>query len=352
MAANRAPEKAATGLAGAGQYAPRPPTMKDVAAAAGVSKALVSMIFREAAGPNAQTRVRVLETAERLGYRRNRTASLLARRRGKHLGVAMSVHSAFHAELVDHVQAVADELGYEIVLSAVTRTHDEQRAIETLLEYRCEALLLLGPELPAAALDALAEQVPVVVIGRRLSGGPADVVRTADAEGLRQVVDYLVAIGHRRIWYVDAGSGRISADRRHGYESAMRRHKLAPHSVHGGPTETDGAVAAEQILALDPRPTAVAAFNDHCAVGILDRLRRSGLEVPATVSVVGFDDNPISRLALLDLTTISQEPAEQARLAVRAAVDRLEGIRSEVRDMVLKPRLVVRGSTAPPPTAP
>ena len=79
MAANRAPEKAATGLAGAGQYAPRPPTMKDVAAAAGVSKALVSMIFREAAGPNAQTRVRVLETAERLGYRRNRTASLLAR---------------------------------------------------------------------------------------------------------------------------------------------------------------------------------------------------------------------------------------------------------------------------------
>ena len=70
------------------------------------------------------------------------------------------------------------------------------------------------------------------------------------------------------------------------------------------------------------------------------------------MSVVGFDDNPISRLALLDLTTISQEPAEQARLAVRAAVDRLEGIRSEVRDMVLKPRLVVRGSTAPPPTAP
>jgi DNA-binding LacI/PurR family transcriptional regulator len=352
MAANRGTDEAANGVAAAGQYATRPPTMKDVAAAAGVSKALVSMIFREAAGPNAQTRVRVLETAERLGYRRNRTASLLARRRGRHLGVAMSVHSAFHAELVDNVQAVADELGYEIVLGAVTRTHNEQRAVETLLEYRCEALLLLGPELPAAALHALAEQVPVVVIGRRMSRGPADVVRTADADGLRQVVDHLVALGHRRVVYVDSGSGRISADRRHGYESAMRRHGLAPHSVHGGPTEADGAAAAAQILALDPRPTAVAAYNDHCAVGILDRLRRSGIEIPAMMSVVGFDDSPISRLAHLDLTTISQEPEEQARLAVRAAVDRLEGVRGEVRDTVLKPRLVVRGSTAPPRVAP
>ena len=352
MAANPGADDAANGVADAGQYATRPPTMKDVAAAAGVSKALVSMIFREAAGPNAQTRVRVLETAERLGYRRNRTASLLARRRGKHLGVAMSVRSAFHAELVDNVQAVADELGYEIVLSAVTRTHDEQRAIETLLEYRCEALLLLGPELPTAALDALAEQVPVVVIGRRMSEGPADVVRTADADGLRQVVDHLVALGHRRIVYVDAGPSRISADRRHGYESAMRRHRLAAQTVHGGPTEADGAAAAEQILALDPRPTAIAAYNDHCAVGILDKLRRSGLEVPAMVSVAGFDDNPIARLAHLDLTTISQEPQEQARLAVQAAVDRLEGVRSETRETVLKPRLVVRGSTAPPPAAP
>ncbi len=103
-----------------------------------------------------------------------------------------------------------------------------------------------------------------------------------------------------------------------------------------------------------------SAFGSACAIrdaekvaaapdaNFADGLRRAGVEVPSTVSVVGFDDSPISRLAHLDLTTVSQEPEEQARLAVRAAVERLEGVRNVARDTVLRPRLVVRGSTAPP----
>ena len=120
------------------------PTMADVAAAAGVSKALVSIVFRGAPGASQATRERVFRAAEQLGYRTNRTASLLKLHRTRHLGVTMNVRSAFHAELVEGIQEAADREGYQIVLSTITANHDERRAIETLLEFRCESLILLG----------------------------------------------------------------------------------------------------------------------------------------------------------------------------------------------------------------
>ncbi|HEX2809049.1 MAG TPA: LacI family DNA-binding transcriptional regulator [Kineosporiaceae bacterium] len=330
---------------------PRRPTMKDVADAAGVSKALVSMIFRDAPGPSAETRARVFEVAERIGYRTNRTASLLARRRTNLLGVTMSVRSPFHAELVDDLQAVADEVGYEVVLSTVTRTHDERRAIDTLLEFRCEALVLLGPDLPAAELETLAGQIPVVCVGRRLESPLLDVVRTADDEGLRQVVDHLVELGHHRIVHAGEGASEIGAARQQGYRAAMGRHGLDAliATVAGGSTEADGLRAATDLLARPRLPTAIAAFNDRCAVGLLDGLDRAGIRVPQDVSVVGYDDSLIARLRRIDLTSVSQEAGAQARLAVSAAIERLDGDRTAPSRAVLTPRLVVRGSTAPPP---
>jgi DNA-binding LacI/PurR family transcriptional regulator len=327
----------------------RPPTMKDVAKTAGVSKALVSMIFRDAPGPNAQTRDRVLAAAESIGYRRNRTASVLARRRTKHLGLTMAVRNTFHAELVEDAQAAADDIGYEIVLSAVSRTHDERRAVETLLEYRCEALVLLGSELPPAELARLAEIVPVVVVGRRLGPGIADVIRTSERDGMRQVVDHLVALGHRAITHIDGGSGRISAERRRGYEAAMRAHGLDGHIqvVPGGATESAGALAIESLIGGVVTPSAVTAFNDHCAAGVVSGLARARVDTPGYLSVVGYDNSPVSRLAAVDLTSVSQEPDRQAVLAVQAAVDRLDGGPRPVKDVVLNPRLVVRGSTGP-----
>lgn len=327
----------------------RPPTMKDVADHAGVSKALVSMIFRDAPGPSALTRERVLAAAESIGYRRNRTASVLARRRTKHLGLTMIVRNTFHAELVENAQAAADELGYEIVLSAVSRTHDERRAVETLLEYRCEALVLLGSELAPSELVRLADVVPLVVVGRRLRPGIADVIRTSERDGMRQVVDHLIELGHRAIAHVDGGPGRISADRRRGYEAAMRARGLHEHIrvVPGGDTEAGGAAAAGSFTARAQGASAITSFNDHCAAGVVDRLIRAGVDVPGAVSVVGYDNSAISQLARLDLTTVSQEPARQAQLAVQAAVDRLDGGRTETREVVLNPNLVVRSSTGP-----
>ena len=115
------------------------PTMKDVAAEAGVSKALVSLVFRDAPGASAETRARLVAAADRLGYRTNRAARLLAQRRSRLLGVSMVISSSYQAELVEAVQDAADAAGYEIVLSPVTSRHGEERAVEALLEHRCEA---------------------------------------------------------------------------------------------------------------------------------------------------------------------------------------------------------------------
>ena len=326
-----------------------PPTMRDVAAAAQVSKALVSIVFRGAPGASEETRARVFAAAERIGYRTNRSASLLASRRTKHLGLTMSVRNAFHAELVEGLQAAADEVGYALVLSTVTPGHDERRAVETLLEFRCEALILLGADLPRADLAGLAATRPVVVVGRRLALDSVEVVRTADDRGLEAVVDHLVALGHRSIAHVDGGRGPIAADRRRGYVRAMRRHGLAAESrvLSGGSEESDGRRAADELVR-GPLPTAVAAFNDHCALGVVDGLTRAGIALPGTVSVTGYDNSLVAQLAAVDLTSVSQEAAVQARCAVQAAVQRLEGTRTRPRQTVLQPRLVPRGSTTPP----
>src|SRR4029450_2923700 len=111
-------------------------------------------------------------------------ASLLARRRRHLLGVMLDVRSPFHAELAEEIQVEADRVGYEVVLSTLTRTHGEDRAVESLLDFRCEALLLLGPDLPDAGLAKLAAQVPTVSIGRRVKDTGVDVVRTADNVGV------------------------------------------------------------------------------------------------------------------------------------------------------------------------
>ena len=337
---------AALGAATAAQR----PRLEDVAARVGLSPATVSLVLSNAAGPSAQTRRRVLQAAGELGYRPDRTASLLARRRSRLLGVLLEVRNSFHAELVEDLQAAAEHLGYELVLSAVTRTRDEQRAAEALLDFRCEALILLGPDAPPARLTALGRQLPVVAVGRRVTADGVDVVRTADDQGVGQAVSHLAGLGHRAIAYVDGGRGVIPADRRRGYRTALRRHGLGDRVrvIPGDHTEESGLRAATTLLRQPELPTAVVAFNDRCAVGLLDALNRAGVEVPGWVSIVGYDDSPLARLAHVNLTTVSQNTRQQAQHAVAAAVERLDGGRSLPREVVLTPRLVVRRTTGPP----
>ena len=323
--------------------------MQDIADKVGVSKALVSMVFRHVSGPSAETRQRVFAAAEELGYRVNRTAALMTARRTHHLGVTINIRNSFHTEIAEHIVAAADRAGYEVVLGAVTPTHGETKVIETLLDFRCEGILLIGPETPTTELANLGAKVPSVVIGRRIRADTLDVVRTADGRGIGTVVDHLVALGHRRVVHASGGPGVIAADRCNGYLRAMRRHGLGGQAevIEGDFTESAGFFAAQRLLTT-ALPTAVICANDRVAVGVVDALRRAGVDVPGDISVTGYDDSMLARLGHIDLTTVSQKPQEQADHAVAAVIERLDNERTESRSSVLTPQLVVRATTAAP----
>ena len=325
------------------------PRLADVAARAGVSTASVSLVLRGEPGPSAETRERVLAAAAELSYRADRTASMLARRRRHLLGVLLDVRNPFHAELVEELHAEADKAGYEVVLSTLTRHRDEERAIETLLDFRCEALILLGPDSSEGVLDRLAADVPCVVVGRTVRHADVDVVRPADDVGVDAALHHLIALGHSRITFVDGGRGVVAATRRRGYRRAMRRAGLVAEVVSGDHTEEGGVRAGRHLATEHELPTAVMASNDRLAVGVMDAFVRAGIDVPGQVSVVGYDDSTLARLAHIDLTSVNQDAPAQAHEAVQAAVSRLDAGRTRRYEAVLVPHLIVRGSTAPPP---
>jgi DNA-binding LacI/PurR family transcriptional regulator len=327
----------------------RHPTLEDVAARAGVSRALVSIVVRGAPGASEATRQRVLSIADELGYRPDSRARLLAGRRSRLLGVTLTLNHPFHADLAEHIYSAAEQRGYEVVLSAVTSNRPPQKAIDTLLDYRCEAAILAGALTREPELTALGERLPVVVLGQRTRSQAVDVVRTADTQGIRLAVDHLAELGHRAIVHVDGGRAPGSAARRSAYRTAMHRRGLAEQArvVPGGEAEEDGAAAARELADRTP-PTAVLTYNDRCAVGLLDVFVRAGIAVPDDISVVGYDDSPVARLPHLRLTTVSQDAAQLASLAVQRAIARLEGGAVDAREVVLTPHLAVRGTTAPP----
>ncbi len=326
-------------------------TMADVAAAAGVSVALVSIVMRGVPGASAATRERVLRTADELGYRPDTRARLLRSSDRRLLGVVFGVEQAFHGDLLTELYEAAAHGGHQITLSAVTPSRTEEAAVNDLLDDRCTALILLGPESRVSYLAGVAARTPVVVVTRPVRHDLIDVVRTADDLGLHQAVDHLVECGHRRIVHVDGGRSPGAADRRRGYREAMHRHGLDSEArvVPGGPAENAGAAAATTLLAAD-LPTAVTVFNDRCATGVLEVLRNSGVDVPGRVSVVGFDDSRLARLSFVNLTTVAQDVRVLSRLAVERAIARAQGAEvDQPREQVIPPRLVVRQTSGPAP---
>ena len=322
----------------------RRPTLDDVAARAGVSRAMVSMVLRGVTGSREATRERVLAAATEIGYRPDTRARLLASDKTRQIGVVFGMAGRFHAELLDGLYVAAKEAGYELILSALTPGRDERTAVETLLDFRCEAVILLGPGLEG--VPVLAGRLPVTVIGWRVTDVSVDVVRTSDDEGMRRAVDHLVDLGHRAIAHVDGGPGPVATARRRAYRAAMRRRGLDAQIrvIRGGDNQDEGVRTGHQILDDTKRPSAAIGYNDDVAAGLIEAFIRAGLRVPQDMSIIGWDDNALSRR--LDLTTVRQDPVAMTRLAIERTVARLTGGPVGRRELVMAPKLVVRGSTA------
>ena len=328
----------------------RRPTLADVAERAGVSRALVSIVMREAAGASEQTRERVKRAADDIGYRPDPRARRLRQHRTNLIGLTFAAGQEFHADLVDGVYVAAEALGYDVVLSAVTAHREEVRAVRTLVDDRCEGLLLIGPAQRAGQLAELADGVPLVVLARRVRG--VDAVRSDDVAGARLGVEHLLGLGHRRILFLDGGGAPGGAERLRGYRRAMQRAGQPEWIRPGGLTEREGAAAASEMVASGGLPDAVFAFNDLCAIGVMDVFIRSGISVPQDVSVLGYDDSALAGLVHINLSTLRQDAAGLSASAVQRLVGRLEGPaggRDErAVDLVREPKLIPRQTTAPP----
>jgi transcriptional regulator with XRE-family HTH domain len=223
----------------------RRPRLDDVAARVGLSPASVSLVLRNAPGPSEATRQRVFQAAAELGYRADMTASLLARRRTNLLGTMLDVRNTFHAELVEHLHEAADAVGYDLVLSTVTRNRREDRAVETLLDFRCEALILLGPEVsrPATAGGRRRAADRRGHFGRRPFSGPCG--SWAGGRPSRRARTPRHRLCRRRNWDDRRRSPPWVQDR-HATTRPPRPGENRPRSPHGGVGDAGGPDIAER----------------------------------------------------------------------------------------------------------
>lgn len=335
------------------QPATRRPTIRDVAAHAGVSTASASLVLRKAPGVSEETRDRVERAMRELGYRPMASARGM---RGKTftLGVLVSdIQNPFFGVLLDGIAAAVADTGYEPLIGPGGPTVATQtKMLDAMLDRQMDGLVLIGPLLRQRDLDAVATHTPTVVIGRH---GPADLFDTVagdDALGSRLIVDHLVSLGHRRISYVTHAGPDPDDDRRpeqvreRGYLEAMRAHGLGEFAdvVPAAWTFEGGRRAGVLLRDRDEPPTAVHGGADIAAFGLMAELWRDADS--ARPALVGYDDTPTAGLPNVALSSVDQSGFEMGRRAAELLLERLDG-RTDARHVIITPELVVRASSAP-----
>lgn len=334
----------------------RRPTIRDVAATAGVSVSAASKVLRDAYGVSPAMRERVQAAMDALGYRPF-TAARGMRGKTYTVGVVVSdIQNSFYGLVADGLSAGFRAAGYELLIGPAGADSDAQAAmIEAMLDRRMDGLVLISPVGLEGRLEEVGREVPLVVVGRQTASDAFDSVSSDDIAGSGLIVDHLVALGHRRISLVTHASAsdeprlaeRVRAE---GYVRAMRRHGLEEHVdiVPTTWTHEGGRRAAQLLLQRDRLPTGVHAGADVAALGLLDALWERGISVPDELSVAGYDNSPTSALAPVSLTTVDQSAVVLGETAGRLLLERIGGRTSPV-SVLLAPRLVARGTTGPCP---
>jgi DNA-binding LacI/PurR family transcriptional regulator len=339
----------------------RRPTIRDVAERAGVSKSLVSLVMRGEPMVREDKRRRVQQAAEELGYRTNFAARSLSAIRSKTVGVLMAdLRNPLLVDVVEKAEQVLEEAGISALLTSAVllsgpggRPRIDHRAVGALKDLGVEGILVVGSVPDRAALATVVGDLPMVVAAAQAEGMHADVVRNDDHLGMRLVVDYLVAGGHRHIAHLGGLGGAVAQDRAAGYRAAMQHHGLDEESVVADAdfTEDAGYRGAAQLLRRKRPVTAIAAVNDLAAVGALSAVADSGLGVPEDLAVTGYDDTFVAAIRQVSLTSVNPDSPGIGAIAARCLLDRIDAPDRELEEHLLPPRLVTRFSSGAPPAS-
>ncbi len=329
-------------------------TILDVAAEAGVSSGTVSRVLNNDAHVRPETRQRVLDVVQRLGFVANRQARSLAGGRSNTIGVLVpDLGTGYIGEIIRGIDAELSLYELDLVLYTTHRTASkEANYVANLASGMVDGLLLVLPRNPADYVGTLTQlNFPFVLIDHQGTGGDCPAVGATNWQGAYDATEYLIKLGHARIGFI-TGSPDLgcAVDRLAGYRAALRTYHVPEDSdlIHEGDFfQPDGYAGASALLDLPNPPTAIFASNDVMAMGVMDAVRNRGLRIPDNVSVIGFDDIPQASLVRPALATVQQPLEKMGRVATQMLLDLLQHPDSETERIQLPTKLIARESCRP-----
>jgi DNA-binding LacI/PurR family transcriptional regulator len=332
-------------------------TIADVAREAGVSKGLVSFALNDKPGVAPATRDRILRIADDLGWVPSIRARSLSVDRSFALGLVIArdpdiiTGDAFFPPFISGIESVLAPIGQALVLSMVADDRAEEASYRRLAEGgRVDGIILTDLRRADSRIQLIAELgLSAITLGRPDIDSPFPAVVLDDGPGIRAAVAHLVDLGHTRIAHVAGPSHLLHGFRRRKVFSEALRERGLPDDlvVETDFTAADGARATRELLALEPRPTAIVYANDPMAIAGIAVAQRYGCRVPTDLSITGFDGSDIGKLILPALTTVETTAREWGAVGARLLLGAIAG--DAVSDIILDPaRLVVRESTAQP----
>ncbi len=329
------------------------PTIRDVAKLAGVAPITVSRVINNTGYISDSTRKRVTAAIKKLGYVPNSLArSLRSRRTGMLALIVTDITNPFFTLIARGVEDTANDAGFSVIFCNTDESEaKEQEYVNLLLQKQVDGILLVPARSTASSLRLIqAQGTPLVVIDRRIPGVNVDTVRCDSEEGAYHLVQLLVKLGHRQIAMLSGPQGVSTADDRvAGYKRALAEAgptPPAPLVYCGSYTHASGFALAKQMLAAEPRPTAVFAANNFIAMGALKALQEAGVRVPEDMALVSFDDPPPATVISPFLTVVAQPAYEMGRVATNRLLAQLAGSRPG-KETILPTEMIVRTSSGP-----
>lgn len=332
-------------------------TLKDIAGRLNIS---VTTVSRGLAGYDdvaTGTRQRILETAEEMGYHPNLMARRLQKQRTDTLGFIMPTHGPrfsdpFFSEFIAGVGNEAAAHEYDLLVSA----HDPDSEEETQAYIKAtrggwvDGLIVVRTRVNDGRIQQLCHHdFPFVAFGRTDDDLEFPFVDEDSETGIRILVQHFIALGHRRIAYIRPPAGLMFGRyRTRGFQDTMAENNLEVDPrwiVEGDMTQRGGAEQVDQLLALQPQPTAILAGNDLMAFGVINRLQQLGIEVGAEIAVAGFDDIPMAEHFHPSLTTIHQPIYDIGRRTCAMLIGIINGRTPQNPYELLTPHLVIRASS-------